>query len=337
LRGFLVDALRDRRPEDPRAIDIHLMNLSHVEVDTEEYFIERGRGDIVIKCYDNQPKLLCIIENKVWSGEEPDQTDRYLEAGRQIKQEIGFECDTYVFLTPFGLEPVAQRFISYDYGRLIKVLARCLCETEGIPEAAKELIQQFIRNVQEEIGMSELEPRIREICGKIYVHHKEAVDKLTQCTQGLLPFFDLLYRCLEKERSDFLVYYERDGITLSPRHWRMISKRYSHLNYYIHAAGNCVEFRLWSSADTNVLDMENLWETVERVFGNLDEGRKRDLQKGNKQDKYGPFNLIVEKTGISIPEEPSQWEAAVDKAKERFLGFLNDFSIDKLENVHGVR
>ena len=84
--------------------------LSDIKVATE-----RHRIDILLM--DENDGFVCLIENKIGSGEHSDQLNRYL---RTVEREYEGLTPFPIFLTPEGTEPAgeedAKRYVPMDYG-----------------------------------------------------------------------------------------------------------------------------------------------------------------------------------------------------------------------------
>jgi hypothetical protein len=77
--------------------------------------------DIEIAC---RGRFLIHIENKIWSGEGTDQTDREWSDVQRRAADLGVgAADTYaLFLTPHGAEPANPNFHAITWGRVVRVL-----------------------------------------------------------------------------------------------------------------------------------------------------------------------------------------------------------------------
>ena len=118
-----------------------------------------GTPDITIK----GPDFLCILENKIRSGEGKDQTERYANDAEKKIKEVKVSKDRLflIYLTPTGRTPLDERFKSMDYHEIINLLREIISSEQNINEPTKFLIEQFILNLEMEIlHVYDLEKRI---------------------------------------------------------------------------------------------------------------------------------------------------------------------------------
>jgi len=355
LRDFLTDVQKHSGDRRPRPIDAHLMDLSQIEVETEEPFKlddQDGRFDIVIRSLGTERRL-CIIENKVRSEEGLDQTNLYFRAGEEIRKREDLNRDPiHVFLSLRGQEPACKRFSSYSYSRLVAVLERILKSNGEAHSQASTLIEQFIQNIKDVLGeegikMEESEKEVRDLCLRIHSKHKKTVEKLIRYQPTWGEFFKDLAASLSQHLPNrFSVYHDGNlrnneyGLTLSPRDWKECTKKYSHVNYFIFNKenGNLV-FSLWACReDGHLPERGELEREVQKLFNSLPED---DVETNGTKRGCGDTgweNIIVHRdTGITLPTDFSQWPDKVKEVKERFLKFLGLFKIEKIEEVPGVK
>ncbi len=329
LRAFLVDILKDARDEKLRAIDIYLKKLSDVEVRVEEDFGEYGRGDITIRCHEDN--LLCIIENKVWSAEGEDQTERYFNAGEEIKVDEGFEKVVCIFLTLDGTLPKKEEFIPYSYRQLVEVLDSTIALGEWIPNQALGLIKQFHQNVREVIGMQDSD-EVKELCRKVISKHMPAIEKLYQYWPDRKRFFADLANAIDEKEEIFNVYIGSSWMFLSPKGWIRNTKNNSDLYYLILDYGKNIIFVLeYATGRENIEIPEPLKNCVNKLL---------EKQEGHFRAKPHPnldYKLAEEWTKIPVPTNYTNWEHKIEEITKRFLDFLERFPIATLEEVPGVK
>ena len=166
LKAFLEQALKDISDEKkegvPAAIDIHTMRLDDAEIRTEEQMEGDKRADITIRDYTDG--FFCLIENKVWSGEQiyaDDsgktiyQTQDYAKKAKELAGKIRENSNPLlIFLTPYGYSAESEKFIPVSFHTLIETLDQLL-EAEAINDVTTTLIKQFRDNLKEVIGMAD--------------------------------------------------------------------------------------------------------------------------------------------------------------------------------------
>ena len=79
--------------------------------------------DVEVAC---RGKFLMHIENKIWSSEGKDQTDRewFDVQRRAVELNVSERNVCAIFLTPHGAEPTNRKFHPISWGRVIRVFER---------------------------------------------------------------------------------------------------------------------------------------------------------------------------------------------------------------------
>lgn len=126
-----------------------------IEVHTEYVFNPERRIDILIFTKNH----LIGIENKIWSGEQENQTKEYLECMRKLKSDEYVEG---IYLHPEGNQSESNHFKNVTYTELYDALSRI-----NIPDYPasfeKMMFDQFMTYVKECLYMEKGEfPKISE-------------------------------------------------------------------------------------------------------------------------------------------------------------------------------
>ena len=98
LRRFLLEATSEANNlglTDVSPIDVDGWSLDRIEVATERHAID-------ILLIDEQDGFVCLVENKIGSGEHSNQLTRYLQI---VEQEYKGLSPLPIYLTPQGLSP----------------------------------------------------------------------------------------------------------------------------------------------------------------------------------------------------------------------------------------
>lgn len=166
LRALLIDILKSTpqhlRPLSP--VDLDGADLRGVEVRREWQ-----RIDLFIKV--EEPEFIVVIENKVDSGEHTNQLARY---ERGVESAYPLVKKLFVFLTPGGDEPSGERWISYKYADLYKVLQRTAKTYRG---GIGPDVQVFLDHYLSLIGTRFMDDAtIDDLCRRIYVNHRRALE-----------------------------------------------------------------------------------------------------------------------------------------------------------------
>jgi hypothetical protein len=121
-------------------------SAAHIDVYTE-YYVGSRRADIIVDTGD----LLVLIENKVYSGEQPGQTTDLREYGGRDGFFPGRE-KRYVYLTPDGGRPVSEDFTTLSYRQLLGALEPAVAGLlSRVPAASLVQLGDFLRTVREEL------------------------------------------------------------------------------------------------------------------------------------------------------------------------------------------
>ncbi len=160
LKNVLIDA--DSPPVSP--VDIDTADMRQVDVRREWRHI-----DILV--HDPENKLVCLIENKIDSGEHSNQLKRYHTI---VHNEFPTCRLIPIFLSPDGDTPSHPAFIPTTYDTIADILENvgaAYRSTIG-PDVAT-LITHYITMLRRHI-VSDSE--IAELCRKIYRQHQQALD-----------------------------------------------------------------------------------------------------------------------------------------------------------------
>jgi hypothetical protein len=135
--------------------------------------------DILIK--DDNHKLICVIENKIYSKEHSGQLRRYKEI---VKAEYPNYQKMFVYLTIEGDEASEDEYLSINYDDIIKIITHII--NNKSTSIGKEVFI-FISHYREMFRRYIMEnSEIQEICKKIYRKHKKALDLIFEYKPDLL-------------------------------------------------------------------------------------------------------------------------------------------------------
>lgn len=160
LKNVLIEA--ESPPVSP--VDIDIADMQQAEVRREWRHI-----DILIQ--DPANNLVCLVENKIFSGEHSDQLDRYYEI---VRSEFP-GCELIpIFLSPAGEAPSHEKYVPTSYDTIVKVLEDvCTAYRSVIGSEVALLITHYLTMLRRYI-VSDSE--IAKLCQKIYRQHQPALD-----------------------------------------------------------------------------------------------------------------------------------------------------------------
>ena len=210
---ILKEILMQLSKKDAEYISLLLLDYSDLEV-YREYTIDNGRRiDIVMESKNN--KVIFIIENKIWSGEGDNQLEDYKN---YIDEKYSDYNRIFLFLTPEKERKEKYKgYIHITYSMIYSVL-NCVLQENQI----KFEISVIIRQYKEIIGryiMGSIDKEMVDLCRKLYVEHKEALDKIMQYGNTTYYLTEVINEILDNEQ----IY-----------NGKVILKNYGHIVYLPH-------------------------------------------------------------------------------------------------------
>ena len=198
---FFKELLKIALRNDSILVDIILKDLTDAKVTLEKMTNDGRRIDIFIDCPRN--KLVCVIENKIWSGEGCNQLEDYRSYILNNDKYKDYKYKIFLFLTPYKYSPCEdyKGYIRINYGDILKAINNlmkqygCLLEDD-----VKIFIEHYKRMVERNI-MGETDKEIVDLCRKIYRENKEAIDLIVENSDESAEIFELFVELL-KERTD---------------------------------------------------------------------------------------------------------------------------------------
>lgn len=198
---FFKELLKIALRNDSTLVDIILKDLTDAKVTLEKMTNDGRRMDIFIDCPTN--KLVCVIENKIWSGEGCNQLEDYRNYILNNDKYKDYKYKIFLFLTPYKYLPCEdyKGYIRINYGDILKAINNlmkqygCLLEDD-----VKIFIEHYKRMVERNI-MGETDKEIVDLCRKIYRENKEAIDLIVENSDESAEIFELFVELL-KERTD---------------------------------------------------------------------------------------------------------------------------------------
>lgn len=191
---ILKEILMQLSKKDAEYISLLLLDYSDLEV-YREYTVDNGRRiDIVMESKNN--KVIFIIENKIWSGEGDNQLEDYKN---YIDEKYSDYNRIFLFLTPEKERKEKYKgYIHITYSMIYSVL-NCVLQENQI----KFEISVIIRQYKEIIGryiMGSIDKEMIDLCRKLYVEHKEALDKIMQYGNTTYYLTEVINEILDNEQ-----------------------------------------------------------------------------------------------------------------------------------------
>jgi hypothetical protein len=165
LKRFLKCVLKDAADPPLGVADIDAADMRRA-------IVEREWQDIDILVCDPAKRLVCAVENKIGSGEHSDQLRRYRET---VSDEFPGYCQVLIYLTPEGDEPSDEKYISFSYGGVARLMDATLKAHEStLGPDVRTLMVHYIKMLRRNIVSDD---EIGEPCQEmIYRKRKRALD-----------------------------------------------------------------------------------------------------------------------------------------------------------------
>ena len=204
LRGFLSQAAAEAREHgiaEFTPFKVDGWKFSDTEVATERQIgSDPGRIDILM--VDESDKFVCLIENKIGSGEHSKQLSRYLQS---VESEYEGLMALPIYLTLDGRKPEkqqdAERWIPCAYEVVADLLKRTLDRNGStISVDVSSFLKQYERTIRRRVldTPSDIDRRALQI----YNDHKQAIDLIIKAKPSNM-FWDIVAPAVERYAPDF--------------------------------------------------------------------------------------------------------------------------------------
>lgn len=181
--------------KDVNYINLLLLDYSDLEV-YREYTIDNGRRlDILLISKSN--KVVILIENKIWSGEGENQLEDYKS---YIDNNYNSYNKIFLYLT---LEKERKEkykgYIHITYNNIYNMLQNILEENKMTTEVSP-ILKQYKDMIRRDI-MGVVDKEMIDLCRKLYVEHKEALDKIIQYGNTKYYYTNLIADIIENDKD----------------------------------------------------------------------------------------------------------------------------------------
>ena len=178
--------------KDAEYINLLLHEYSDLEV-YREYTTNNGRRiDILLESRNN--KVIFIIENKIWSGEGDNQLEDYKKF---IDEKYNDYNRIFLYLTPEKeRKEQYQGYTHITYNTIYKILNNLLQDNQ-IKLEIRTVLKQYKEIIRRDI-MGNVDKEMIDLCRKLYVEHKDALDKIMQYGLPEYYYTYLISEILEK-------------------------------------------------------------------------------------------------------------------------------------------
>ena len=193
LKEFLIEALSQLKSTedfDISVLDIMLFDLNDAEVLREDENID-------IKIISNSNKFICVIENKIWTGEHSNQLEKYKNKIEENKEYSDYR-KLFIYLAPYVQAKTKYKhdYISMNYLQVSEVINKIL-DRNQLNDDIKFFIKQYKELIERNIMKQEYE--INDLCRKIYFENKQAIDLIIRNINNKEYTFNILKEFLEEQ------------------------------------------------------------------------------------------------------------------------------------------
>ena len=221
---FFKELLKFALRNDAILVDIILKDLTDAKVTLEKMTNDGRRIDIFIDCPRN--KLVCVIENKIWSGEGCNQLEDYRNYILNNDKYKDYKYKIFLFLTPYKYSPCEdyKGYIRINYGDILKAINN-LMKQYGclLDDDVKIFIEHYKKTVERNI-MGETDKEIIDLCRKIYRENKSAIDLIIENNDYKADVLNVMAEVI-KERTDLQeITVENNGILALPDNLNNLDK-----------------------------------------------------------------------------------------------------------------
>lgn len=193
--SMINELIKQLSKKDANYINLLLLDYSDLEV-YREYTIDNGRRlDILLISKTN--KVVILIENKIWSGEGDNQLEDYKDF---IDNQFNNYNKVFLYLT---LEKERKEkykgYIHINYNNIYNMLQNILEENQMTIEVLT-ILKQYKDIIRRDI-MGVVDREMVELCRKLYVENKEALDKIMQYGNTRYFYTNLIADIIENDKN----------------------------------------------------------------------------------------------------------------------------------------
>lgn len=324
LKEFLKSAIKEYSLNEKVKIglkDIIFFNLDDVE-------IRREYKNIDLLIISPQNKFLCIVENKIWTGEHDCQLERYADI---VEKEFKDYKKLYIYLAPNieckdllyrAKDNVAQvYYIPMSYEQVFNALDKTLrFRADNMSEDVRIFVEHYKKMVERNI-MGNTDREIVELCRRIYRENKEAIDLITSYSN----ITDEIIEHIQEIYANDLLSLNKDGMFAikNLKNLQNGNSKYGDDLVLLQLEKNSKGYAFC----INVVPAKNNTETQRKeIIDKIEKELNISLKNSDKENVWCYYNvqLITEDEYYSF-STPEQIEEYL-KAKIDETGFIKFFS-----------
>lgn len=147
-----------------KSIQIAMLNFYN-------FTIKREWENLDLFFVSQQDRTTITIENKVYSGERFNQTEKYR---KKIEEMYCDYTNIFIYLTPYNFEAGDKdNWCVASYQMIREIIEDLLLNSYNISNEVKLLLNNYLSILRRDILMDK---ELEDICSKIYKEHREALD-----------------------------------------------------------------------------------------------------------------------------------------------------------------
>lgn len=214
LKRFLIKVLSsaEETPISPIAVNL---------TDFSKAIVERETQNIDILISDADSGIVCLIENKIFSGEHSGQLARYLKVVKRRFPKA--KAIIPVFLTPDGIAPEDDNspYIPFSYEEVSEIIEHVRQTQESmIGVDVNTMMRHYITMLRRHIVSNS---DIAELCRQIYQAHKPAFDLIVEHMPDVRQeISDYLVQIIENTPYLSKVRYSKSYVDCMLTEWKQI-------------------------------------------------------------------------------------------------------------------
>ena len=330
MDSFLKELLKIALRNNTDLVNILLKDLTDAKITLEKTTNDGRRMDIFIDCPRN--KLVCVIENKVWSGEGCNQLEDYKKYVLNHDKYKDYEYKYFLFLTPHKYSPCEdyKGYIRINYGDILKainnLMKQCGCLLD---DDIKIFIEHYIKMVERNI-MGETDKEIVDLCRKIYRENKSAIDLIIENNNYKADILSLMEEIIKKRTDLQEITIESNGIIALPSNLNNLNQ----LKYGEWTNDNIVQIHFINFAQGH---KDACVEILVAPPKNMDDNEKRKNLLKKIEEKTGlkfrgkdwnytePFNILTYEDCLNYENEQeikAHIERKMEELKIKYIDAL---------------
>ncbi len=283
LKEFLKSAIKDYSLDEN--IGISLKDIVFLNLDDTE--IKREYKNIDLLFISQQNKFVCIIENKIWTGEHDCQLERYAEI---VNSEFKDFKKLYIYLSPTNecnselLNRCYQGsnntvyYIPMNYLQVHDVINKTLkFKAKSMNEDVKIFIEHYNSMLERNI-MGQTSEDVIALCRKIYRENKNAIDLIVENNDIKADIYDVLLEIISENQNWLLQTSNINWIRFIPKNDNLENLKFAKKDWV--DADNILIIEINNAKSSVIMDIvirqsemgfekqyQNLYEMAKDKFG----------------------------------------------------------------------